>query len=100
MSHGTYGHNFEIEDTATTSEVRYHWNNGITYTGAEFGNPRPRQATLSNDGAVDLLFRLTGAAGDQHTLKPGETITMEVISDVLWVVTGSSTAAFRAFGVG
>jgi len=98
-----YGDSFEIQATADTTEDEFDWNTGIEYVT---GDPklRVRKVIIVNDGSVALLYTLNGKASSatnvQHSLAAAETITHHVISPSLWVETGSSTAAFRAWGEG
>ena len=96
-----YGQSFDIEGTATTTDTRYNWQTGIAHTGTEVNRPiRVRKVTVSNDGAVNLIYHLSTDTSFLHTLKAGETSHHNVISDGLWVDAASATCAFRAWGLG
>lgn len=103
VSAEVYGHSFEIQATATTTEARFDWNTGIAYVAGD-AVLRPRKVTIKNDSAtINLEYLLNSpksATSVQHVLLPGETITHNVISRGLWVESASSTVAFRAWGEG
>ena len=101
----TFGQCFEIEASAATSPgTRFDWGTGVAYTGNEANTfrPRVRRVTISNDdSSITVTYQLnSSSAAVAHTLKAGETITHECISDSLTVISASGTPAFRAYGEG
>ena len=96
-----YSNTFEIEATATATETGYNWSTGVAFnTATDLNIYKVRSVILSNDGAFTLLYRLSGAAKDQHTLLAGEQIKLDVISPGLWVDANDGNVAFRAVGLG
>ena len=94
LSYTDFGHLFNKSGTATTTET--------TAANAPWdaNGCRPRKITLANDGSVSLLYRLSIDSAEQFTLKAGEEIKHDVISNGLQVEAASATCAFRAWGAG